>query len=603
MQIEPTETEIERLRQRLLRLTMIIICAFALLIIRTGYLQIIKGNYYRQVSENNRIRLLPIAAPRGMIYDRNGIVLAQDIPSFDIAMIRLGLSKEEIGQTLIKLKNILEINLKEIKEKVFSKKNRPFEPVVIIPDVDQKTLTKVAERITELPGIIIQTNPKRYYPFDSLCAHVLGYISEISKEELNNKRSQRYKYGDLIGKSGIEEYYDVFLKGSDGGKQIEVDARGKQLRVLGEMESIPGNNLILTIDSNLQKIADDALGNRAGAIIVMNPNNGEILALVSKPSFNPNMFLGKMTSEQAKNLFADKSYPLFNRAIQGLYSPGSVFKIIVASAALENKIITENDIYNCSGVYWLGNQRFSCYKKQKHGRINIVEAITHSCNIFFYQLGYKLGAGKIAKFASEIGLAGKTGIDLPSEAAGLVPTQSWKKKRYKEEWYAGDTIILSIGQGYILATPLQLAQALSVIANGGHVIRPRIVKQMVDSSGNVKVFHPVVEKMVSLSDQTRKVILKGLEGVVTKGTGQRAYLPYLRVGGKTGTVQNPTGEDHALFLCLAPVNSPQVVISVIVEHGGKGGIEAVPVARRILEQMDKSMFKEEETNKKMEEEM
>ncbi len=593
MQIEPTETELERLRQRLVRLTIIIIIAFTILIVRISYLQIIKGNYFRKVSENNRIRLIPIAASRGMIYDRNGKVLAQDIPSFDIAMIQLGLSKKEILQILIKLQKVVRIDLKEVMEKISDKKNRPFEPVVIITDVDREILTKVAERTTELPGIIIQVNPKRYYIYGNLYAHILGYIGEISKEELVKKCNEGYKYGDLIGKSGIEEYYDTFLKGKNGGKQIEVDVRGRQLRVLGEMEPIPGNNLILPIDRKLQEIASDALGDRSGAVVIMNPNNGEILAMVSKPSFDPNMFLGHMTSAQAKEIFSDKYCPLLNRDIQALYSPGSVFKIIVAAAALENKIITGEDTYCCGGIYWLGNQRFICFQREKHDWQNIIGALTESCNIFFYQVGYKLGVDKISQFAYEVGLGKKTGIDLPSEASGLVPTPDWKKKRYKKAWYGGETINLSIGQGYLLTTPLQLAQSLSVIVNGGRVFKPRMVKQMIDSSGNIKVFNPYVERIISLSEQTQKVLFAGLESVVVKGTGQRAFLPYLRIGGKTGTAQNPTGEDHALFLCFAPVDSPKVVISVIVEHGGKGGIEAVPVARRILEQMDWSIFEEE----------
>lgn len=594
MQIEPTQTELEKLRQRLVRLTVIIIIAFMILIVRMSYLQIIKGNYYRKVSENNRIRLIPITASRGMIYDRNGKILAQDVPSFDISIIQLGLSEKEILQTLIKLKKIVEIDLKEVQEKILAKKIRPFEPMIIIPDVNRQTLTKVAERTTELPGIIIQVNPKRYYPCGTISAHALGYIGETNREELVKKHAEGYKYGDSIGKSGIEGYYDIFLRGKDGGKQIEVDARGRQLQVLGEMEPIPGNNLVLTIDRKLQEIASDALGERSGAIVIMNPNNGEILAMVSKPSFDPNIFLRHMTPQQAKEIFVNKRYPLFNRAIQALYSPGSVFKVVVAACALENEIIKEEDTHSCGGIYWLGNQRFICYHREKHGEMNIVDAMAHSCNIFFYQVGYKLGADKISKFAMEVGLGSKTGIDLPSESSGLVPTRNWKRKRYGKSWYGGDTILLSIGQGFILTTPLQLAQVLSVIVNGGHVYTPRLVKEMIDSSGNVKVFNPWVKKIISLSQQTQKVLFKGLESVVTNGTGQRAYLPNLRVAGKTGTVQNPTGEDHALFLCFAPVDSPKVVISVIVEHGGKGGIEAVPVARRILEQIDWDMFKEEE---------
>lgn len=595
MQIEPTETELERLRGRLIRLTIIIIIAFAILIVRMGHLQIIKGNYYRNVSENNRIRLIPITASRGKIYDRNGKILAQDIPSFDIAMIQLGLSKDEILQTIIKLKKIVKIDLKDVIGKILEKKNRPFEPVVIVPDVDCETLTKVAERTTELPGIIIQVNPKRYYTCGPLCAHILGYIGEISKEELMRKQDKGYKYGDLIGKAGTEGYYDMFLKGKDGGKQIEVDVRGRQLRLLGEMEPVPGNNLVLTIDLNLQQIVSDALGDKSGAIVVMNPNNGEILAMVSKPSFDPNMFLGHMTPQQAKTIFSDPSYPLINRAIQALYSPGSVFKIVVAAASLENKIIKEEERHSCNGIYKLGDRKFICFHRERHGEVNIIDALTHSCNIFFYQVGHKLGVDSISKFAQELDLGHKTGIDLPSEASGLVPTPSWKKKNGKGAWYSGDTINLSIGQGFILTTPLQLSQALSVIVNGGRLFRPRIVKQMIDSSGNIKVFNPVIKEIISLSHQTQKVLFNGLESVVVNGTGKKAFLPHIRVGGKTGTVQTRTGEDHALFLCFAEVNSPKVVISVIVEHGGKGGIEAVPVARKILEQMDWSIFKKEES--------
>ncbi|MDI6735737.1 MAG: penicillin-binding protein 2 [bacterium] len=594
MQIEPTQTELEKLRQRLVRLIIIIIIFFMILIVRMSYLQIIKGNYYRKVSENNRIRLIPIISSRGMIYDRNGKVLAQDVPSFDISIIQLGLSEQEILQTLIKLKKIVEIDLEEVKKKILAKKNRPFEPMIIIPDVDRQTLTKVAERTTELPGIIIQVNPKRYYPYGTITAHTLGYLGEISREELVKKHAEGYKYGDSIGKSGIEEYYDIFLRGKDGGKQIEVDARGRQLQVLGDMEPIPGNNLVLTLDRQLQEIASDALGERSGAIVIMNPTNGEILAMVSKPSFDPNIFLRHMTAEQAKRIFADKRYPLFNRDIQALYPPGSVFKVVVAACALENEIIKEATTYSCGGIYWLGNQRFICYHREKHGNMNIIDALAHSCNIFFYQVGYKLGADKISKFAMEMGLGAKTGIDLPSEASGLIPTRDWKKKRYGKSWYGGDTLILSIGQGFVLTTPLQLSHIMSVIVNGGHVYTPRLAKRMIDSSGNIKVFNPWVKKIISLSQQTQKVLFEGLESVVINGTGRNAYLPNLRVAGKTGTVQNPTGEDHALFLCFAPVESPKVVISVVVEHGGKGGIEAVPVARRILEQIDWSMFKEEE---------
>lgn len=584
--VEYSEMELEHLRQRLALLTTIVLCLFGILVLKLSYLQIVKGNYYRKISEHNRIRLIPIPAPRGMIFDRNGQLLARDIPSFDISLIQLGLSKKTIDQTLINLNKIISFDIEAAKKSIMCKGTRPFEPATIIPDVSQEVLAMVAEKSLDLPGVIIHVSLKRSYTYGNLCSHLLGYLGEVSEADLRDKKEYGYKYGDLIGKSGIEKTYNHFLRGRDGGKQIEVDVKGRQLRVLGEMEPVPGNNLTLSIDSHLQEIADSAMGEKNGAVVVLNAKNGEILAMVSKPTFDPNMFLGRMSSSQARKLFTDERYPLLNRAIQAQYAPGSVFKIIVTACALENDMLDLNDTFICDGIYWLGKQRFICFQKEQHGQIGIIDALARSCNIFFYQLGIRLGVDKLSDFAMRLGLGKKTDIDLPNEKSGLVPTRSWKKRVRKEDWYSGNTVNLSIGQGHILVTPLQIANAISAIVNGGNVFVPHIVKKMVDSSGNTKILNPKIANLVPLSPQHREIINQGLEAVVNRGTGLDAYIPWMRVGGKTGTAQNPKGEDHAWFVCYTPVDNPKVVVAVIVEHGGKGGLAAAPVARTILQGID-----------------
>lgn len=523
-----------------------------------------------------------------MILDRHGGIMAIDEPSFDISIVQLGLSKEEIDKSLQNLSNLLKIDIEEAKEKINNKRTRPFEPVVIVHDVDRTALAKVAERTPDLPGIIIQVTPKRYYIYGELCAHILGYLGEINQQELKTRRN--YKWGEWIGKSGIERVYDSYLKGTNGGKQIEVDVRGRQLRVLGEKEPIPGNNLILSIDMNIQQIAYDALGDNCGSVVVINPKKGEILAMVNKPGFDPNMFLHRLTASQAKLLFSDPRYPLLNRAIQAQYSPGSAFKIVVATAALENNVVQQEDIIECIGVYELGKQKFTCFQRERHGTVDFVDAVAHSCNVYFYQLGYKLGVSRINEFAKKFGFGKPTGIDLPSEKGGLLPTPGWKEKVFGTDWYTGDTINLSIGQGYILVTPLQIANLLAIVANGGYVYRPHLVTKIIDPSGKETVINPDILDIVPISVKTKELLHRALEEVVVRGTGQKAKLAGIRIAGKTGTAQNPQGEDHAWFVCFAPVDDPVVAISVIVEHGGKGGAVAAPIAKRILEYIRHSEY-------------
>ncbi|MDI6781136.1 MAG: penicillin-binding protein 2 [bacterium] len=589
LQQQQSEMEVSFLKQRLIAITMMVLILFGILMLRIGYLQIIKGGHFRNISENNRIRLIPITASRGMIFDRNGEILAIDEPSFDISIIQLGLSKGDIEQSLLNLSKLLDIDIEKAKNDIKKKHNRPFEPAVIVSDVDRITLAKIAERTPDLPGIIIQVTPKRNYFHGELCAHVLGYLGEINQQELKARRN--YKSGEWLGKSGIESVYDSYLKGVNGGKQIEVDVRGRQLQVLGMKEPVPGNNLFLSIDLKMQQIAYDALENNCGAVVVINPQNGELLACVSKPGFDANMFLHRMSSSQAATLFTDPRHPLLNRAIQAQYSPGSVFKIVVATAALENNVICPEDTIECSGTYEIGKQKFSCFQKERHGIIGFINAVTMSCNVYFYQLGYKLGVSRINEFAKKFGFGKPTGIDLPSEKTGLIPTPAWKKKVFETDWYTGDTINLSIGQGYVLVTPIQMANLLSIVANGGQVYRPHLVTKMINPSGKVINSNPDILDIVPISSRTKDVLHAALENAVLRGTGQKAMIWDMRVAGKTGTAQNPQGDDHAWFVCFAPVNDPKVAIAVIVEHGGKGGAISAPIARKILQYVKTSSMR------------
>ncbi|MFH1860987.1 MAG: penicillin-binding protein 2 [bacterium] len=581
IQQQQSDMEVGFLKQRLMAIAMMVLILFSILMLRIGYLQIIKGGYFRNISENNRIRLIPITASRGMIFDRNGEILAIDEPSFDISIIQLGLRKNDIEQSLLNLSRLLDIDIEKARNNIKKKHNRPFEPAVIISDVDRITLAKVAERTPDLPGVIIQVTPKRNYIHGELCAHVLGYLGEINQKELKVRKN--YKSGEWLGKSGIESVYDNYLKGTNGGKQIEVDVRGRQLQVLGVKEPMPGNNLFLSIDMKMQQIAYDALENNCGAVVVVNPQNGELLACVSKPSFDANMFLHRMSGSQATTLFTDPRHPLLNRTIQAQYSPGSVFKIVVATAALENNVICPEDTIDCSGVYEIGKQKFSCFQKERHGVIEFIDAVTMSCNVYFYQLGYKLGVSRINEFAKKFGFGKPTGIDLPSEKIGLIPTPAWKKRIFETDWYTGDTINLSIGQGYALVTPLQMANLLAIVANGGRVYRPHLVTKMISSSGKVMNFNPDILDIVPISVKSKDVLHAALENAVLRGTGQKAMIWDMRVAGKTGTAQNPQGDDHAWFVCFAPVEDPRVAIAVIVEHGGKGGAISAPIARKILQ--------------------
>lgn len=567
------------MKSRIYVIYVFILTLSIILIVKLYQIQIIEGPHYRELAEGNRIRILPVSAPRGEILDRKGRVLARNRPSFAIYVIPFEGNKEESLKILSKLVGIPYI---DIKKKLDMAPNS-VQPVNIVPDASIETVSKIKELENKLPGVLVVTDIIRDYPHKNTASHILGYVGEVSSEEIRLFRQSGIKMGDIIGKSGIEREYQTALMGVKGGEQVEVDVMGRPTKVLGTVSPIPGSTLITTIDLDLQRVVEESLKRRGlpGAVVVMNPNNGDILAMASNPDYDPNSFArGISTKEWAELLSPER--PLLNRAISAIYPPGSTFKIVVALAALAEGIVDESSIFYCPGSMIIGNRRFGCWTT--HGRIDFLNAIAKSCDVTFYTLGIKLGAEKIARYARLLGLGEVTGIDIPGEVRGLIPEPSWKKG----PWYIGDTANMSIGQGYVQVTPIQMAVLVSTIANGGRVYKPRLVSRIISKDGTETLL-PVV-KVRDLSNLKREIdiIKKGMKMVVDVGTGSLARVEGISVAGKTGTAENfptkynPLGKDHAWFIAYAPVDNPRIALSIVVEKGGHGGSTAAPIAAEII---------------------
>lgn len=556
---------------------------FALLVLGLVYTQVLKFPYYSRLARDNAIRIIPIEGPRGTIFDRNGIPLVNDRISFSVAVVYQELRNRKKLTRL--LTNLFDVSQKEIEEAIDKSGKKPYAPVTIIEDIDKDKAFILEEESFDIRGLVVETKSIRNYAYNNVGAHIFGYLSEISEQELENLKEYGYRIKDLVGRDGLEKYYDKDLAGIDGGIQIQVDNKGRQVRILGYREPRKGKDLYLTIDINLQKVCDKVLEGKSGAIIVMDPNTGGILALSSSPSYDPNIFVKPEESSERLKLLRDKvRYPMLNRAISGIYPPGSVFKVVVASAALQMKRISTHTHFNCTGAYILGRSKFACWKEGGHGQQNVTNAIMNSCNIFFYNTGRALGVDNIEGFAHIFGFGKKTGIDLPDEAKGIVPGRLWKKIHKKETWYEGDTINYAIGQGYILVTPIQILGMMSVIANKGYIVKPYIVKR-IDSEPTVGVEN----KSASLNSNAIKTVREGLYEVVNSenGTGRRAKVDGMAVAGKTGTAENPLGRTHAWFAGFAPLDNAKICLVVFLEHGGKGGLEPSEIAKEIFEEVKK----------------
>lgn len=587
-------------RQKL-KFAIIFVClVMSIWMIRLWYLQIIKGDELKQRSENNAVRFRKIQPLRGLVMDRNGAVVVDNRPSFDVLfMPTRGVDPESLVR---KIQDIYKTKSVEYaSDQPFPKTVKSYLPVRLEKNVSMEKVALVETNTVDLPGVYVDVTPVRLYVDGEVLAPVIGYTGEVSKEELENEEED-YLSGDITGKSGIEKVLDSYIRGRRGNELVEVNAFGKVIKNLGRIDPVSGSNVVLTIDARLQKAAWDAFAGLAGAAVVMDPRDGSILAMISSPSFDPNLFNSGIAREQWEKLYKNPLNPLSNRAISGQYPPGSTYKMIVAAAALEEGIITPETRISCNGSFDLGNRSYRCWKKHGHGSVNLHRALVESCDVYFYTVGKMLGVDKIAQYAKRFGLGDLTGIELYHERKGLVPTREWKLARMKEPWQQGETISISIGQGFNLTTPLQLAQAYSALANGGTRWRPRLVQRVVLSDGSVqKEFLPEKTGELNLSQQTITVLNRALWGVVNEpgGTGAAARRPQTDVCGKTGTSQViglPQNEkarrtmkiaafhkDHALFVCYAPMKNPEIAVAVIAENAGGGGAIAAPIARKILD--------------------
>ncbi len=550
---------------------------FVLLLLGLIYTQVLNYKIYYAQSQNNFIRIVPIDGPRGKIIDRNGHVLVSNRLSLDASCIY-----QEIGRKdrfINALEEMLQVSSKDIIGSLGRARERPFAPVAVVEDIDKDKAIAIEEREQDLSGLVIEPRSKRHYIYDDAASHVFGYLGEVNEKELEGLKEYGYRMRDLVGRSGLERYYNSYLMGMDGGEQVEVDALGRRFNVLGVKEPVPGKDLQLTIDLRLQLIVDRLLGDKKGAALVMDPRNGEILAMASHPSFDPNAFVKPNCGPERMRLLKGRGKPLLNRAISGLYAPGSVFKIVIAASALETKRISSHTRFNCAGSYSLGNATFGCWKEEGHGSQDIIEAIKNSCNVFFYQAGRAAGVDNIEAYAIRLGFGKPTGIDLPEEASGLVPGRLWKMITKKSAWYEGETLNYSIGQGYLLVTPIQVLRMTSAIANGGKLVRPYIVKRI----GSVETGGARLQD-TGLSADVINVIKEGMFRVVNDpfGTGKHARVDGLLIGGKTGTAQNPQGRSHAWFTGFAPWKDPKMAVVVLIEHGGKGGMDPAAIARDIF---------------------
>jgi len=566
-----------------------VILGFVVLIGQLWYLQVLEGGRFLDASDKNRIRIRPIAAPRGILYDRNGTPLVDNRPAFTLSLIPRELPRdiESRDAVLGRVASLLNVPYQELLDGVTKVQPDSFLPVRVRRGLTLEDVAKVEEWKLELPGVITEVEPQRVYPTSRFAAHLLGYVREANDEQL---KQGRYRRGDMVGQTGLERLLDEYLRGQDGGERIEVDAMGRQVRRVQQMEPHAGAQVVTTIDRAFQEAAERAMEGHAGAVVIMDPRNGDVLAMVSTPAFEIDRFTGTIEREAWLRVVQDPNFPLLNRTIQSQYAPGSVFKILVAAAGLQEGSITPLDRTYCNGEFQLGTFAFKDWKEGGHGSVDLHQSIVHSCNIFFYQAGLKIGAPAIVKYASAFGLSQPTGVDLPGEKLGFLPQPKSVRGRATKTWPAGETVNMSIGQGAVLVTPMQVARFMSAVANGGVLWRPRLIQRVERSErGVVWADRGQVSGHVELSPVVWAFLRQSMWAVVNDGgTGVGARIPGLDIAGKTGTAQTiaksraDKGQDHAWFAAFAPAKAPEVVVVVLVERGGKGGQVAAPIARKIL---------------------
>ncbi len=570
-------------KQRVLGMTIGVLAAFLVVVGQLWYLQVLEGARLQELSEKNRVRVRTVAAPRGVLVDRNGLALVDNLPAFTLSLIPREIDERE--KVLGRLSALLKIPYADLDDALGRVSPDSLTPVRVRRGLTLEEVARVKEWQIELPGVVWEEEAQRLYPSSRFAAHLLGYVREASHEQL---RHGRYRRGDMVGQSGLERLLDEYLRGKDGGQRIEVDAmgRGGKDTVIQKSEPNPGARVVTTIDRRIQEAAERAMEGHAGAVVVMDPRNGDVLAMVSTPAFALDQFTGTIGREAWVQLVRDPSYPMLNRAVQSQYPPGSIFKIVVAAAGLQETILTPLDRVHCTGEFHLGTSTFKDWKEGGHGVVDLHRAIVHSCNVYFYQAGLRIGPDTIARYARAFGLGAATGIDLPGEKFGLIPGA----RRTRRAPLPGDTANLAIGQGALLVTPLQVARMMAAVASGGILFKPRLVQRVESADGRLLFSDPgLVNGHVRLSPVVWDFLRQSLRDVVNEGTGWAARIPGIDIGGKTGTAQivaksrADRGQDHAWFASFAPVEDPQCVVVVMVERGGAGGQVAAPIARQIYQ--------------------
>jgi len=589
------------LKKRVDIATMVIISLIAILIARLWYLQIHLGEDYSHQAEENRVRVQVIQAPRGIITDRRGTVIVGNRPSFNVVWMKEDAPNPD--EVIKALAGILHLDIPVLLDRVRAGSSQPpYMPLRLAEDIPWAELVYLENHHYQLPGVRIEVLPTRQYLNDEFASHFIGYLGEINKKELETRADDIYQGGDQVGKTGVEARHEAQLRGEKGRNYVEVDVRGFEQQQLQVQEPLPGADFSLTLDADLQQAAERAMAGKAGAVVALEVNTGRVLVLASAPAIKLTQWAGGISQKDWQALLDNPMKPLVNKPLQGVYAPGSTYKIVTALAGLSEGVITPDTVINCTGSLFFGNRHYGCWKHGGHGAVNLHRALTESCDVYFYTVGQRLGVDRLAQYAKSLGLGAVSGIDLENEKAGVVPTKVWKKQARKESWQDGETLSVAIGQGFDATTPLQICRMTATLANGGTLYRPQYVEAVADADGKfVSRFTPLVDGEVKGSREALALVRAGLVSAVNEkhGTGSQARLEGVLVGGKTGTAQVVRLEhykgvaaanipykyrDHAWFTCFAPADKPEIAVTVLVEHGGHGGSAAAPVAREVLKQ-------------------
>jgi penicillin-binding protein 2 len=606
MEFRNPEESLERFRQRLTIAGGFVLFCFFMLLLRFVWLQVIQYDYYTTRAEDNRITLVPMTPNRGLIVDRNGKVLARNYAAFTLEITPSKVP--DLENTIDELAKVITIETKDRKRfKKLREENKNFESVPIRTRLTDQEVARFIARRYRFPGVEVQARLFRQYPEGSFASHLLGYIGRLSERDQEKldvaEHAANYRGTEYFGKSGLEQRYEFDLHGITGFEQVEVNAGGRAVRTLARTAPVAGNNLTLTIDAELQAVAERAFGDRRGALVAIEPSTGGILAMVSVPNYDPNLFVDGIDSQSWRELNESADKPMINRALNGAYPPGSTFKPFMALAALTYGKRRPEQTISDPGFYNFGGHQFRDDKKGGHGSVDMYKSIVHSCDTYYYMLANDMGIDNISRFMGELGFGSRTGIDIDGESEGVLPSQEWKKRRFKkpeqQKWYAGETISIGIGQGYNTYTPIQLAAATATVANNGVMFRPHLVQHITDTrTGEKTLIEPKPLKTLPWKQEHIDVIKNAMRGVMTEGTGARAFAgAKYEAAGKTGTAQTFSlkgGDaktahlqehlrDHAWFIAFAPVDKPTIAVAILVENGGFGAAAAAPIARQIFD--------------------